>query len=388
MNINKVDFTFAFLLLFFLLLGKKMMVLELIESSRNLSLAVYICLFLSSFAFIKKTFIIAIIATCGLPFFITGEFNSFGLHKIINVLIAIMAITSFYITFENKIQLRRALIYFAAMLASYIVLVLIYMFFFQGWNATQRVIMGLNGPITFSRFNFLVSLIFLIYLQNKNKNKIIWVGVFSGIGITMASKGPILGYLIAVLYFNFKNITIKKIITVFVIFILTTAIIENYSPRLFQFISDVSQIIITQDTSVAFSQNNNGSLGTRWEEAVHSLKVFISTPVGIGPGNWGDYGKHIYPHNLVLEVLVEFGVMGVLMIVVLTISTFQIKNRELKTLILFLFINALVSGSFADNIFLFSLIIIGKLNDKQQKSNFFLSLPCNRGGSNVIYSTD
>ncbi|EOG7630741.1 O-antigen ligase family protein, partial [Vibrio cholerae] len=354
------DFTFAFFLVFFLLLGKKIIDIQVVEANIFLSLFVYGLLFFTSFLFLGKCILIPLLSIITLPFFLTGEFNSFGLYKIINLIFCVQVLTFVYTLLRSRLQWERVFIYFSIMLAAYIIFVVLFMVLFKGWFFGQRVTMGLNGPITFSRFNFLVSLAIILFC--KMKNNIIYAAPFGVVGGAMASKGPLLSLIVSLLYYYWKNITIKRVFLSIIAIYAVFLSIEYFSPRLYNFLIDISKIIIEQDYSVIYSDYNSGSLGSRATEWIHAFSSFLLNPMGIGAGNWSLYGEHLYPHNLFFEIITEFGFLGLLFCIVFVFSAIRVKNTELKAIILFLFVNSLFSGSVLDNSLLFVLVIIGRLD--------------------------
>ncbi|EGR0050547.1 O-antigen ligase family protein, partial [Vibrio vulnificus] len=255
---------------------------------------------------------------------------------------------------------ERVFLYFSIMLSVYLIFVVFFMVIFKGWFFGQRVIMGLNGPITFSRFNFLVSLTIILFC--KMKNNIIYAIPFGVMGGAMASKGPLLALMASLLYYYWTNITIKRVFLSIIALFGVFLSIEYFSPRLYTFLLDMSKIIIEQDYSVIYSDYNSGSLGARATEWIHAFSLFLLNPMGIGAGNWSLYGEHLYPHNLFFEILTEFGFLGLLFFIIFVFSAIRVKNTELKAIILFLFVNSLFSGSVVDNSLLFVLVIIGRLD--------------------------
>jgi O-antigen ligase len=110
-----------------------------------------------------------------------------------------------------------------------------------------------------------------------------------------------------------------------------------------------------------------------------ALTVFIKYPLGVGAGNWQNKANEIMPHhlmpleyshNIFLEVLNEFGVVALLILILLFVYAFHlsyilmqnnsINKSSLYPLIFYastyFFINSLVSGDINDARLLFVMI--------------------------------
>lgn len=106
------------------------------------------------------------------------------------------------------------------------------------------------------------------------------------------------------------------------------------------------------------------SAGERADHYARAVELWSETPViGQGAGGWsiavgsGDVARH--PHNLFLEVLVEGGLVGLILLVMLLATALRpVSMARLRTdpfalcsLMLFAnaFLNAMVSGDLPDN---------------------------------------
>lgn len=101
----------------------------------------------------------------------------------------------------------------------------------------------------------------------------------------------------------------------------------------------------------------------------NSLEFWSDAPfLGFGIGSWpvlyNDVDKRQYPHNILLEILVELGLVGLFLFIALIIYSFSfflpfnsIGYYPMKILILMLFfntlLNSMVSGDIPDNRLLF-----------------------------------
>ncbi len=116
----------------------------------------------------------------------------------------------------------------------------------------------------------------------------------------------------------------------------------------------------------------------------HGLNAFKENPVwGLGLGGYGPYAYHVdenvYPHNIIIEIGAELGVIGLAIFVLGMIYVFRLSRRLIKfshmqiyfTLFLFVTLNYLKSGGLIDarKLFIMIGIIISYGNFLFTKSN-------------------
>lgn len=132
---------------------------------------------------------------------------------------------------------------------------------------------------------------------------------------------------------------------------------------------------------ILFSESTGpGSAQARVSFYVSSLGLWIQNLLtGHGVGSWplliGHIDMQAYPHNLILETLVEFGLIGLTILGTLFVYGIRnlggwnvIRSNPLKMLICMIFlntfINAMVSGDLTDNRFVFGALGLMMLNEK------------------------
>tara|TARA_B100000214_G_scaffold141453_1_gene101127 strand:- start:6247 stop:7416 length:1170 start_codon:yes stop_codon:yes gene_type:complete len=294
-------------------------------------------------------------------------FTEYGLYKYINfifVVIPLVLISSIF-TYQDVRRLFLTLLYFIFFLAILGVVIVS--------SSTERLSVLGGGPIVFARW-MIIGIIILFFLKQKSlKNSILIIGLFV-LSISTGSRGPILSLLLtAVIFFllNFQNIFFKFI---FIIFILTS----------FLFVFDSLNIQEIGKTERLVTKDNT-SKNARLYFAFRSLELLSIYPTGVGIGNWQEYSnktkkyhllKHDYPHNLILEVFSELGLLGgiVLLLVLLKSIYFTFfrmlrysKENSIYNLLfylqLFLLFNSMFSGDLNDSRFLFIIISISLISE-------------------------
>lgn len=123
---------------------------------------------------------------------------------------------------------------------------------------------------------------------------------------------------------------------------------------------------------VLFSNDVGASAGIRIQMYEQAVEIWAAHPLG-GAGiggwpvlaGWGD--QKMYPHNLFLEVLSEYGIVGLVLVFTFASYGFQklfagrpIKKSILKIVILSIFanafVNAMLTGDLSDNRVLFAIV--------------------------------
>lgn len=95
--------------------------------------------------------------------------------------------------------------------------------------------------------------------------------------------------------------------------------------------------------------------------------IQINPVFGVGFGGYADYADKTYPHNLFLEIMAEFGIIGSAIIMFISIIAFCISKISLRYMtyngsyfVLFFvmfFFKAMISGDLSSNVVLFAIIL-------------------------------
>lgn len=105
---------------------------------------------------------------------------------------------------------------------------------------------------------------------------------------------------------------------------------------------------------------------------LRGIELFMNNPVwGVGYGRYNLMGEyHYYPHNLIVEILCEMGVVGLLVFLLTCASPIKQSKQYLRAyiyLLAFYFFRAMASESLESNIVLFSMIYaLPLLRDKTE----------------------
>ncbi len=134
---------------------------------------------------------------------------------------------------------------------------------------------------------------------------------------------------------------------------------------------------------IIFGEEHGGtSAGTRFDYGVASFQLWQKSPIwGHGIGSFplllglGDIVE--YPHNIILEILAEQGILGLVFFITLLVCCLsklgpirEIVNEPLKRVIIFLFIfsllNAFVSGDLSSNRIMFAFLGLMAFKNKPE----------------------
>lgn len=190
--------------------------------------------------------------------------------------------------------------------------------------------------------------------------------------------GLVLGFLvIGIMYlFNQKRLALKKpkiqtaIFLILSIILFSTPVFDKLN------ISDVIERTYNRVVSLESIQDDNSASGRIQElDFVMSKMEPISLLIGYGFGSYGfeRVGQDIryYPHNILLELLFEVGVIGLLLylifVLMVILKLIEHKNYLLWGLFIYLFFNSLKSLSITDSRLMFGFFILILLMHRSEK---------------------
>lgn len=324
-----------------------------------------------------------LISKCILPFAIVYLSLGFSasdyplyFKRIEGAFVATLAVALLVVMTIRMVGLEGFLKYLLITALLILVITLSYKMMFGFWDRGVRFF--INGPIVFSwfmGFGILVSL----YLRKidgiRQNTAYLLIFVFSCAMAWTESKGPLVVLLFVLLKVlcdeyqvqNFlkKIVRINKISPALGKFINSSA--DNVSGNINQkkisasviAIVMVSFILVSAFTPsgiigrflnivVASSEVNYGSIGIRIEMWKMAWKIFLENMyIGVGPTNWGLHSGMLdllYPHNILLEVASELGLVGLLALFFVLINVW-IKTTYLGRITILYFLSAgMLSG--------------------------------------------
>lgn len=216
------------------------------------------------------------------------------------------------------------------------------------------------------------------------KYKLTLALLFFVILVLMGSRGPLLIALFLFLIYKALNLksrfTVKRQTTNIILISLITLpfLIIAFQPVIERAIFRMSVLLKGFFSNEGFGDSVSvriNLISISLQKITHDLIHFIAG-YGIGSFNIVTTGVDArgYPHNIILEIMFELGLVGLLISLLFFIYFFMVrKNKSIVPVysIIFLILNLLKSGSLVDMRILFSFLAIALLNEnfKQKPIN-------------------
>ena len=348
--------------------------------------------------FTNHFFLILFFIWCFISTFYTSS-ESYAWYKLIALGTNLLAFYSVLII--NKLNIKKFTLYFSFFLFFFSLF-----FFIINPNSLSK-----NFPFH-SQFNevyiqgwyltlgqFLAANIFLIFYI-KNHKKIIYLLLISiNLIILLAGRFPIIMGLFSLvilsiyLVINIKidrKMVLQLIKSIFVILFINGTfylISSNYKEIIkrtvyrFDVLSSNSEIDFEENDNQLTTKDDNYSYNKRLEYFIFSKeKIFQNSKsviLGYGLGSFSNEfnneDKRLYPHNIILEIFFELGIIGLLIILGLVLTNIKIFKNYLSNFallaVIVLFLNAMKSSSIVDLRVLFALYAISIFHFKELKPN-------------------
>jgi O-antigen ligase len=250
---------------------------------------------------------------------------------------------------------------------------------FGHWNAESRLTASGDNTIALARYAGMVGINLVLRAADRSNMKFVisLMGVIAVIGVMLGtgSRGPILSALISLFlsFFFFYRQNMRVVARVFLMIggiIVFLAAGSNLLPG-----RSMQRIEMFFSSEGLTTRHENESVLERENAIAVSVEKIRTSPMGIGVGGFEritrTHGRAmVYPHNLLLELLMENGwITGMIFLTIILIAlrrfiVIALKENCLEArvafcLILFYFINSLVSGDLNDNRYLYLFISIG-----------------------------
>jgi len=290
------------------------------------------------------------------------DYDTFGFEKYFNFIFIVIPLVIIVVETFKYNDVR---IFFKILLGFIIVLSLIGLLVVL--NSSDRLSVLGGGPIVFARWmNIGLIILFFIKQSSLNKKNILLMLFFLVLSLAAGSRGPVFSLAItfAVYFFlNFQKVFLRVLFFSFLIASIA-------------FFSGINTSILGIGKTERLVTKDNRSKNARMVFASRSFDLMSHYPLGVGLGNWQVYAnkikpthllKHQYPHNLVLEIFVELGIISGILFLILLLKIlfynykkmYSNKNNEhsfyplLFYLQFYLIINSFFSGSLNDSRLLF-----------------------------------
>ena len=299
----------------------------------------------------------------------------YGYLKYLNYILIVIPMSVIIIEKFRYEDVSRLLIALLAVSAFLAILALLGQAISANNNSGRLSVLG-GGPIIFSRWMGLGILI-LAFMPSFRKYKVrfLFIIVFFLLSLASGSRGPVLTLALVFSLFLFLNFS-RYFIKFLVLFSLLGSLFffTGISKEIAK-LGNVERVFMNITSRGVASKSTT----TRKNLIEGALTVFIKYPLGVGAGNWQNKANEItpyhlmpleYSHNIFLEVLNEFGIVVLLILILLFVYVFHLsyilmqKNSmntsSLYPLIFYaltyFFINSLVSGDINDARLLFVMI--------------------------------
>jgi len=392
-SVNKLFLDPAFYLPLLLFAGRSSLERIGIPIDTPLSLMFFISIFLIILIIIQKKRTIIIINTYDYLFFLFLILCLISTLYSVNVNSAIIKAGEVFCIFLLLILMKVCikeeknllnLIYGFVFLSFILLLLSAPNLLMQSFNSIQDIRLSAlgGGPNIFARFMFIGLLSSLIVYTIDKKQIYLFLSIFFLIGIFFTgSRGAYLGTIFSLLtfisiiklthinmktLFNWKAWSTITLVSTFMFFVFGNKLKVFFEERLLNLISD----------------STGGAAVSVRKSLINEAVFFIQEKpiVGIGLNSFPELSDfNIYPHNLLVEVFVELGIIGItliLFIIIISIASYvKIINRKTENtnrnrnfyiygliMCVFLIITTFFSGDLFDSRFLFVFLYMPFLN--------------------------
>ena len=244
---------------------------------------------------------------------------------------------------------------------------------YSGIDGDFRTAFG-SDYLSLGRMAGVASLMIVYYFLTKNdelKIRFLWFLLFglNFFGLLYGGgRAPVIAFFVMIIILGLFSLTPKirinqaKIIKIAGGFILIGIMLFLLSPGLFSTLFDRINILFLQE-------KGGGSVAVRLNLYDSAIRAITENPIqGLGMGGFSFYhsgvDQRLHPHNILLEISTEIGIMGLISFLFLIGFCFfyLLKLRKIYkeqekyylitailALFIFMFLNALVSGDINDN---------------------------------------
>ncbi len=291
-----------------------------------------------------KNFLLMFFLLVSPPFFSLFYSHNiqFGLIKLIELLLGILPLIVCSYLFLNSLNFRWDVLYFASLFVGFILILIIILT--NPFTFGSRKLVHFSHVISGRFLSFLTVVQLYITTKNFNKKNLVLLFLLAiGTALTF-HRASILGVIIfgaILVFYNIEKGKERKIIgltTLLAVILLLALVVlgsQKFKPEGFSRIENLIEMKVDKD----------GPALARLEAVKLSLEIIKSHPIlGVGFGGFNsefwnyEIQKLIkYPHNIILEYLVETGLTGFLFFLILFVKIILSLKKNFLALSLFLF---------------------------------------------------
>lgn len=224
-----------------------------------------------------------------------------------------------------------------------------------------------NGPIVFGWLMGLGALS-AVHLMLQHRS---WLWAIGALALTggvfwSGSKGPILAYFLSGFFLYVSSARNSRRLLLQLLCMGITLILVSYYLDLYALMSETRFGLLLQIADVGVDVTE-GSVGVRVSSYEDALRLIgQNIPFGIGPGNFALINRELmYPHNVHLEILLEYGLVPFLAYVAAIVYALAKSGQLLRSIILFFLICMTFSGDVSYLRFLLPFILLNAVANHQ-----------------------
>ena len=224
---------------------------------------------------------------------------------------------------------------------SSLLFIVLFVFFSAPYPDGRLIVPGIENPIWVSRLAGIMFLLHAIQLLSTKTRRLVSLSIMAGLSIILllaGSRAVLLSVLFSLVYFG--TVTKNKTKIFGLASILTLLVILAY------FAFNESYVFDTNFYSLAYR------LGA-YTDTLDAIAIRPWLGFGLGSSGLILYKEDLfaYPHNIVMEILLESGLSGLLLLMLPTfIALKSTKDRpQIKAVFIFFALNAFSSGDIVGN---------------------------------------
>ena len=302
-------------------------------------------------------------------FFLWGmyDMNEYGLTKFMYFILLTVPLM---LVFSEKIENKDLRLFVLVLFSVSSFLLILSLANLSSLSSERAGVLG-GGPIVLSRWLCLGALI-AFFFDPLKKYRLILFPLFILVALFTGSRGPLVAlfFTLSIFFlFNFRKLFFKTITLISALFI------SVYLTGVGKYLQDYSTVVRV----LRFFTGESTSTSGRSSLFNLAFRDIIDNPLGVGIGNWMHNSlehqylmimQFKYPHNIILEIFIEMGVIVGLLFIIYTLFVLIRAKRLLRYssqnsilfvfvyMLIFLLFNAQLSGDLSDSRLLFVVMAV------------------------------